>query len=96
MVPEGTEELRRLQRAPAARSSWMFTLFNVVASIITTIVDRVFGWDDWFAYAGPITTLYYLAVFLPSPRWQSVGCTTRTGPAGGSCSGSFRSLASSC
>ena len=44
----------------------MFTLFNVVASIITTIVDRVFGWDDWFAYAGPITTLYYLAVFLPS------------------------------
>ena len=44
----------------------MFTLFSGVASIITTIVDRVFGWDDWSAYAGPLTTLYYLAVFLPS------------------------------
>ena len=45
---------------------WMFTLFNMVASIITQLIDRIFGWEDWSAYAGPVTTLYFLAVFLPS------------------------------
>ncbi|HEX6056859.1 MAG TPA: DUF805 domain-containing protein [Intrasporangium sp.] len=45
---------------------WMFTLFNIVASIISQIIDRIFGWEDWSAFAGPVTTLYYLAVFLPS------------------------------
>jgi uncharacterized membrane protein YhaH (DUF805 family) len=45
---------------------WMFTLFNVVASIITQLVDRILGWQDWSAFAGPVTTLYYLAVLLPS------------------------------
>jgi len=44
----------------------MFTLFNMVASIITQLIDRIFGWEDWSAYAGPVTTLYFLAVFLPS------------------------------
>ena len=45
---------------------WMFTLFNVIATIITSIVDRVIGMGDWSAYGGPLTVLYSLAVFLPS------------------------------
>ncbi len=45
---------------------WMFTLFNMVAGIITSIVDRIIGLGDWSAYGGPITVLYGLAVLLPS------------------------------
>jgi uncharacterized membrane protein YhaH (DUF805 family) len=45
---------------------WMFVLFNVIAGVITQILDRAFGWGDGSAYTGPITLLYSLAVFLPS------------------------------
>ncbi len=45
---------------------WMFVLFNVIASVITQILDRVLGWGDGWANTGPITLVYTLAVFLPA------------------------------
>ena len=45
---------------------WMFVLFNIIASVIASIVDRLFGWGDGSLNTGPIALLYSLAVLLPS------------------------------
>lgn len=45
---------------------WMFTLFSSIAFIVTGILDTVFGTFDAQAGIGLLSTLYGLAVFLPT------------------------------
>ncbi len=45
---------------------WMFTLFNLIASILITILDGMFGTLDAASGFGLLGSLYMLAVFLPS------------------------------
>jgi uncharacterized membrane protein YhaH (DUF805 family) len=44
---------------------WMFTLFNVLISIVLAIVDRVLGFGE-NGGTGPLGALYSLAVLIPS------------------------------
>lgn len=45
---------------------WMFVLFNIIFSIIATVLDGALGMADPMTGYGPITGLYSLAVLLPS------------------------------
>lgn len=49
---------------------WMFVLFNVVISVIASILDVIFGTDSVSLKAGSdiglINSVYSLAVFIPS------------------------------
>ena len=48
---------------------WMFVLFNVVASIILSILDKLIGTDfgsGSTSSGGVLSTIYSLAVLLPS------------------------------
>ncbi|MFI7061085.1 DUF805 domain-containing protein [Kribbella sp. NPDC050124] len=45
---------------------WMFVLFNVIVSIILSIVDNVIGTTYGAANSGVISSIYSLAVLLPS------------------------------
>jgi uncharacterized membrane protein YhaH (DUF805 family) len=52
---------------------WMFVLFNVIFSVVASIIDNVAGLNfssDYSSYGmystGILTSLYSLAVFLPS------------------------------
>lgn len=47
------------------REYWMFTLFNVVISIVLSLVDVVLDTRNEQGY-GLITLIYSLAVFIPS------------------------------
>ncbi|ONI75802.1 hypothetical protein BWI15_08270 [Kribbella sp. ALI-6-A] len=43
---------------------WMFTLFNVIISIVLTVIDRLIGTDS--SGAGLLSGIYTLLVLLPS------------------------------
>ena len=75
----------------AARSEyWYWVLFIVLAEVVTEIIDHaVIGMSV-------TTAIFALAVLLPGIAWRPAGCTTSTAPAGGCCSPSFPSSASSC
>ncbi len=45
---------------------WMFVLFNVIISIILGILDRIIGTDFGNGSSGWLSTIYSLAVLLPS------------------------------
>jgi uncharacterized membrane protein YhaH (DUF805 family) len=45
---------------------WMFTLFNVIIQIILSIIDRIIGTDYGNGSSGVLTSIYGLAVLLPS------------------------------
>ncbi|MFI5707888.1 DUF805 domain-containing protein [Kribbella sp. NPDC051620] len=45
---------------------WMFVLFNVIISIVISIVDRIAGLTYGAANTGVLSTIYSLAVLLPS------------------------------
>lgn len=45
---------------------WMFTLFNIIASIVLTVVDVVVGTYNVETGWGLLSGLYTLAVLLPS------------------------------
>lgn len=45
---------------------WMFTLFNVIISIILGIIDRIIGTDYGNGSSGLLSTIYSLGVLLPS------------------------------
>ncbi|WP_432892786.1 DUF805 domain-containing protein [Kribbella sp. CA-245084] len=47
---------------------WMFVLFNVIASIILSILDRILGLDfgGSSSSSGWLSTIYSLAVLLPT------------------------------
>jgi uncharacterized membrane protein YhaH (DUF805 family) len=47
---------------------WMFVLFNVIASIILSILDRIIGLDfsSGSTSSGWLSTIYGLAVLVPS------------------------------
>ena len=44
---------------------WMFVLFNILASILVTIIDMAFFGISETAGIGILTTLYSLAVIIP-------------------------------
>ncbi len=44
---------------------WMFALFNVIFSILTTLIDNAFGTDSFVYYLGVFSLLYGLFVFIP-------------------------------
>ena len=44
---------------------WIFALFNVLFSIITTLIDNAFGTDSFVYYLGLFSLLYGLFVFIP-------------------------------
>ena len=48
-----------------SKEYWMFALFNVLFSIITTIIDNAFGTDSFVYYLGVFSLLYGLFVFIP-------------------------------
>lgn len=45
---------------------WMFTLFNALISIALTVLDALFGTLDLEAGIGLLSTIYALAVLVPS------------------------------
>ena len=46
---------------------WMFVLFNVIVSIILSIIDRIIGTDfGGSSTSGWLSTIYSLAVLLPT------------------------------
>ncbi|MGW1340784.1 DUF805 domain-containing protein [Kribbella sp. NPDC002412] len=45
---------------------WMFVLFNVIVSIILSIIDNIIGTTYGSANSGVISSIYSLAVLLPS------------------------------
>lgn len=45
---------------------WMFVLFNVIISIVISIIDRIIGTTYGSANQGVLSTIYSLAVLLPS------------------------------
>ncbi len=45
---------------------WMFVLFNVITSIILGIVDRIIGTDYGSSGSGMLSSIYSLAVLLPT------------------------------
>ncbi|MCH7827260.1 MAG: DUF805 domain-containing protein [Bacteroidetes bacterium] len=45
---------------------WMFALFNIIFSVITTILDYVLGTDSSIVNAGLFSIIYGLAIFIPS------------------------------
>lgn len=44
---------------------WMFVLFNIIFSIVASMVDNMAGLADPMTGYGPISGLYSLAVLLP-------------------------------
>lgn len=44
---------------------WMYTLFNIIALVIASVLDRVLGMAGELGY-GPVYGLYALATLLPS------------------------------
>jgi uncharacterized membrane protein YhaH (DUF805 family) len=45
---------------------WMFVLFNAIISIILGIIDRIIGTDFGNSGSGWLSTIYSLAVLVPS------------------------------
>lgn len=45
---------------------WMFILFNILFTIVASVLDNAAGLADPMIGYGPITGLYSLAVLLPS------------------------------
>jgi uncharacterized membrane protein YhaH (DUF805 family) len=45
---------------------WMFALFNVIISIILSIIDNIIGTTFGSANQGVLSSIYSLAVLLPS------------------------------
>ena len=43
----------------------MFALFNVIFSIVTTLIDYAFGIDSFVYYFGVFSMLYGLFIFIP-------------------------------
>ncbi|ULQ48128.1 DUF805 domain-containing protein [Flagellatimonas centrodinii] len=48
------------------REYWMFTLFNIIAAVVLSAIDGVFGSFSAEAGVGLLSGLYLLAVLLPS------------------------------
>jgi len=44
---------------------WMFALFNIIFSVVATMIDSAAGLADPMTGTGPIAGLYGLAVLLP-------------------------------
>lgn len=44
---------------------WMFFLFDFIFVIVTMLLDKVFGGQEFWIWGGPIGFLYDLATFLP-------------------------------
>lgn len=44
---------------------WMFALFNIAFSILTTLIDYAFGTDSFVYYFGVFSMLYGLFVLVP-------------------------------
>jgi uncharacterized membrane protein YhaH (DUF805 family) len=60
---------------------WMFVLFNAVISIVLSLIDRIIGTDYGSSGGGVLSTIYSLAVLLPSlgVTWRRLHDTNRSG-----------------
>jgi uncharacterized membrane protein YhaH (DUF805 family) len=45
---------------------WMFTLFNFIFSVVTSIIDYLIGTDNIFGNYGLFSLIYALAILIPS------------------------------
>jgi uncharacterized membrane protein YhaH (DUF805 family) len=45
---------------------WMFTLFNFIFSVVTSIIDYLTGTDNIFGNYGLFSLIYALAILIPS------------------------------
>lgn len=52
-------------RAPRAEF-WWFVLFMVIAFVLTHIIESILGLPDLFVTYGPLTLLFWVAIFLPN------------------------------
>lgn len=52
------------------RDYWMFVLFNIIFSIVASILDRLLGTNlttpEGYVYGGVISCIYSLAILIPS------------------------------
>jgi uncharacterized membrane protein YhaH (DUF805 family) len=60
---------------------WMFVLFNVIISIVLGLIDKLIGTDYGKNGGGVLSTIYSLAVLLPSlgVAWRRLHDTNRSG-----------------